>query len=73
MSHADPSDLRGLRKVEGFGARWQAIEYLLDVGVRSGDPLTNVQVSVGLLSLLRQDEYRDAAVDALIAMIPKGL
>lgn len=34
ISHAQPPRLLGLRMVSGFRTRWQAVEYLLNVGVR---------------------------------------
>jgi hypothetical protein len=34
ISYAPAERLRGLRGVAGFGTRWAATEYILDVGVR---------------------------------------
>jgi hypothetical protein len=37
ISYAQGADLLGLRGVAGFGTRWAATEYLLEVGVRPLD------------------------------------
>lgn len=38
VSHAQPPHLRGLRKVDGFRTRIDAMVYLLEVGVYKPDP-----------------------------------